>query len=245
MADNPWIKAFPHPVAAYVWDAAAEAWIPAPSVMVVSGPLTDAELRAAPVPVSLDEPISVSFFDARIAVTAFPEDTVWSDVLNALNEDVTCEPGGLNTFGINVVTWDDWIGTLVPEVSVNGVAYVSCQAVNSATGEVVTEITEAGTFILPCGGYMRMRVRCSAYTQGQALVTLRGSVATNVGTIPLNDTQLRASPVPIMGVVSGPATSSELGIQLLISKFGQTLLEMLDELKKICTHLALITDEEV
>ena len=104
-------------------------------------------------------------------------------------------------------------------------------------------------------------MRVSAWTSGSCYATLRGSVCTNVGTIPLNDTQLRATPVPISGVVTGPVTDAELraaavpvlgpvtdlelGVQLQTSKFGQTLLEILHELKKMNTHFSLITDEEV
>ena len=187
--------------------------------------------------VDLDEPISVSFFDARVAVTDFPDDTVWSGLIEALDDDVTADPGGMTTFGVSIVTWDDWVGTFVFEASVNGVAYFSCPVVNSETGTVITSATEAGIFTFPCAGYMRLRVRASAYTTGSSLITLRGSIGTNTGSIPLSDTQLRATAVP----VSGPLTA----VELKISNFGQTLLEILYELKAMNTHLSLITDEEV
>lgn len=179
MADDAWIKNFPHPTAIYVWDVATEKWVPATGA------------------VTLSEPISVSFFDPRVAVTGFPEDTVWSGLIDDLNDDVMAEAGGLSTFGISIVVWDSWEGTLSFEASVNGVAYYPCSAVNVVTGEVVTSTTEMGNFIIPCAGYMRLRVKATSYTSGSALATLRGSIAPNPGTIPLSNAQLRASSVGI------------------------------------------------
>jgi len=238
MADDPWINTFPHPVAAYLWDVATGKWIPAPSgVLVVSGPLTDAQLRAAPVPVSLDEPISVSFFDARIAVIGFPEDIVWSGLVDHLEDLVTADSGGLTTVGVGIVTVTAWVGTLLFEASPNGIGFYPCPVVNAATGKVVTYTTESGIFTFPCAGYMRTRVRASEWESGSVLVTLRGSVGSNIGTLPLSDAQLRESPVP----VSGSMTQTEMKVLGL----GHTLLQMLDELKRMNMQLSLITDEEV
>lgn len=174
-----WVKNFPHPTAIYVWDVATEKWVPATGA------------------VTLSEPISVSFFDPQVALTSFPEDTVWSGLIAGINEVVTADPGGLSTFGVSIVTWGGWSGTLSFEASVNGVAYYSCSAVNITTGEVVTSTTEAGDFIIPCAGYMRLRVKGTTWAGGSSLVTLRGSVCTNLGSIPLTDAQLRASPVDV------------------------------------------------
>ena len=192
MADEPWVKNFPHPTAIYVWDVATEKWIPATGA------------------VTLSEPISVSFFDPRVAVTGFPEDTVWSGLIDALNDLVTAEAGGLSTFGVSIVTWGDWSGTLSFEASVNGIAYYACSAVNITSGEVVTSTTEAGDFVIPCAGYMRLRVKATAWTGGSALATLRGSVGVNLGVIPLTNAQLRATPISVI-----PPTGVEEQITLV------------------------------
>ena len=49
MADEPWVKPFPHPVGDYYWDATLEKWLPSTGevtvggVAAVEGPLTNQE----------------------------------------------------------------------------------------------------------------------------------------------------------------------------------------------------------
>jgi len=154
---------------------------------------------------------------------------------------VTSDPGGLATFGVSVVTWDGWSGRLVFEGAVNGIAYESCPVTNPVTGEVVTSATGDGIFIFPCAGYMRLRVRASEYTSGTALVTLRGSVAPHTGSIPLSDSQLRASPIPV------EVTSVEEQLNLLRRLVEEIVVdkELVDIVKRMVSSDSLRIDTGV
>ncbi len=70
-----------------------------------------------------------------------------------------------------------WVGTLQFESSVDGTNFFSVPAIVATTGAVVTSATANGQWLVPCGGYNKVRVRCSAFTSGTIVVSLQGSNA--------------------------------------------------------------------
>jgi hypothetical protein len=70
--------------------------------------------------------------------------------------------------------------TLQFEGTVDGTNFFSVPAIVATTGAVVTSATAVGQWLIPCAGYKQVRVRCSAFTSGTAVVSLQGSHGTQI-----------------------------------------------------------------
>jgi hypothetical protein len=101
---------------------------------------------------------------------------------NSFSGDITADEGTVvNTTegrgGAAVVLTGTWVGTIVPEVSINGgTTYVATQFYNILTRTVVDSTTANGSFvILGVGGTSHVRVRMDAYTSGTATAVVRST----------------------------------------------------------------------
>lgn len=65
-----------------------------------------------------------------------------------------------------------FVGTLTFEISADGATFTAASVVNMASGTSVTTTTAPGIFALTNLGIVRLRARASAWTSGQANVTL-------------------------------------------------------------------------
>ena len=99
---------------------------------------------------------------------------------------ITGTLGALNaTLDIPIETADNvliqatgtWVGTITPEISVNGTDWVST-AIKSSTqvnaSTLITSFTGNGVFELFATGVPFFRLRMSAYTSGTATLTVHG-----------------------------------------------------------------------
>ncbi len=83
--------------------------------------------------------------------------------------------GGTPYVGVQVVG-DAFNGTVNFEGSIDGDNWVSVQALNVATGAVVTTTTADGVFNIPTGVLSKVRARISGYVAGTVTVTARAAV---------------------------------------------------------------------
>lgn len=66
-------------------------------------------------------------------------------------------------------------GTITWEASANESTFITVPAINIATGSRATTATAAGLYAISVAGAAVIRARCSAYTSGTILVTMRAS----------------------------------------------------------------------
>lgn len=79
------------------------------------------------------------------------------------------------TFGL----YGTWVGTVVFEGTVDGSLWFAINAYTQGSGVVVPSATGNGHYTLQCGGFQKVRVRCSAYTSGTIGVISNGGLGTN------------------------------------------------------------------
>lgn len=97
----------------------------------------------------------------------------------ALNGEVLLDVNGANTIVVHVT--GTFVASLVVEGSIDGVTYPATPMplLNPLTGQYIanTITTTASLAQVHCAGFKRLRVRCSAFTSGVAIVGLRGGAA--------------------------------------------------------------------
>lgn len=146
---------------------------------------------------------------------------------------------GVGTVGIQVT--GTWAATLQFEGSIDGTTWVSItgRAYNSTT--VVTNVTGNGLWRFSPAGLQYIRVRCSAFTSGTAVVSIRTSVGsgmivnTETVTTALASTTLSGTANTIRGNVTqytadgtaAAANSLPVIAQLLATKVGANTLDRL------------------
>lgn len=92
--------------------------------------------------------------------------------LNAVDEAVTIENRHLPNAAAGVQVTGTFAATLLIEATQDGTTYTTYAAINCASGATETTITAAGQWRTELVGVTGVRVRCSAYTSGDAVVTL-------------------------------------------------------------------------
>lgn len=95
--------------------------------------------------------------------------------LAALNAESVVDLNGHATLMVDVR--GTFVGTLVFEGTIDGSNYFALPAYSIAAGAYIAGVTIATQIALNCAGYKRLRARCSAYTSGSILVTLRATTA--------------------------------------------------------------------
>lgn len=88
---------------------------------------------------------------------------------------VVHDVGGFGEVGVQV-KGTTWTGTINFEVSIDGVNFVAAQAVNQATGAVVTTTAADGIFVVTLGAATVIRCRQSGFAAGTVAVTGRSRV---------------------------------------------------------------------
>ena len=99
-----------------------------------------------------------------------------SGLLNIAEEVVLVPTGAAGSVGVQVV--NSFSGTLSFEGTVNGSAWSALSLTPVAGGTAVTSTTAAGQWSGRCAGLLAVRVRMSAYTSGNAQVSMLATTAT-------------------------------------------------------------------
>ena len=120
-------------------------------------------ITTCPMGVLADTPsaLSVRTYDASVATTN----------LAGVNQAVTIAPNGYGTAVFSIT--GTFVGTLIPEVSVDGTNYYPISVAPTAGGNAVQSITSIGSWHTSVSAFADFRVRESAYTSGTAVVTVR------------------------------------------------------------------------
>jgi len=143
---------------------------------------------------------------------AAPDQTA-SGSLTASAQSVTLTLASQSQVAVQVT--GTWVGTLQFEGTVDGTNFfaIPANAVNSSAVPV-TSTTANGNWLIPCAGYNKVRVRCSAFTSGTIVVSMQGSHGTQIvlasGTVTeqgtdAHDAAVTAVPVLIGGYASAAA----------------------------------------
>ena len=111
----------------------------------------------------------------NVDIASMPINSTVSGVIDAAAETVTLTlPGGASAVGLQVT--GTWVGQLEFEGTIDGTNYTSVEASNGTA--TVNATAGNDIFILPGGGYLKVRTRASAWTSGSATVTFVASVGT-------------------------------------------------------------------
>ena len=90
-------------------------------------------------------------------------------------QGITVNSQGSGTVTIGIT--GTWTGTLVFEVTIDSINWISYPAISLSSGSVVTSTTVNGNFELPCAGYEQVRVRGNTVASGTANIALNAGVA--------------------------------------------------------------------
>lgn len=131
--------------------------------------------------------------------------------LSALNGEVVLVCNGETTFALDVR--GTFTATFVVEGTIDGTNYTSMGFSATVSGLWATTLTAAGSWIGGVAGYRQIRCRCSAYTSGTGIVTLRASIGEN------NIVEL---PTPTTLAVTGTAAVNT-GVTITLASAGAGL----------------------
>jgi len=92
-----------------------------------------------------------------------------SDTLDSLDDEITVNTKGYSTLATYIA--GTFVGSIKAYASVDGVNYFAVKIVNRSSASVITEITDAGAYIVNCSGYMHIKLIMNPYTSGAAVVT--------------------------------------------------------------------------
>lgn len=110
------------------------------------------------------------------AAQVLAQDNTITGTITALNGVVSIPCQGADSFG--VLLTGTWVGTITPEVSVDGATWAATAFFESTTETKSATVTANGTYkFLYVGGVVQVRVRASAYTSGTIAVALAGTEA--------------------------------------------------------------------
>lgn len=163
--------------------------------------LTNAELRATPVPISG-------------SVTSL--DTTTSGNITAISQSVALYLNGKS--GVALQITGTWIGTLQFEGTIDGTNWAAINGVVAGTSTPGQTTTTNGIVRLTPSGLAQVRVTSTAFTSGTAVISMRASDAT--GGIFLNQS-LTAGGNRIGQVqLTGSTTSTALGLGSSVTAYG-------------------------
>jgi hypothetical protein len=117
-------------------------------------------------------------------VSSMPVNTTTAGTVTALAGTVVATlPGGCSSVALQVT--GTWVGQLEFEGTVDGTNFVAVEASNGTA--TINATVGNDVFVLPGGGYSKIRVRASAWTSGTATVTFIASTgaASSILTGPL------------------------------------------------------------
>lgn len=98
-----------------------------------------------------------------------------SSTLNATDEALTLDVTGLGALGVQIL--GTFTATLAFECSLDGVTWRPLNLTPTNATTAVSQATAAGLWIGPVAGLRKVRVRCSAYTSGDATTTMQAAPA--------------------------------------------------------------------
>ncbi len=166
---------------------------------VSTGGLTDAELRATPVPVSLSQDIEIGAVeiknatdDTRVVVKNDGVDNAMVVTQNYDNEatGTLVAPGddvvlitSQDRGSANITASGSFTGSINFFVSHDGASWFLMPAYNSSAAVWVSNSTSAGVFTLPLGGATYVRVQAAALSSGSINVSIRSVATTNSVTV--------------------------------------------------------------
>lgn len=93
-----------------------------------------------------------------------------SGSITASGQSVTVATDGLGTVGLEIS--GTWSATLLPQVSVDNVNFVTVSAVSLSTGVGSASITGNGSWQINCAGCQVVRISVSAFTSGTVSVVM-------------------------------------------------------------------------
>jgi len=157
---------------------------------------------------NLDQIIGQTVTDARTA----------SSSLSALNAEGVLDLNGHATVLFYVQSIG--VATLVFEGTIDGTNYLTLPVISVSSGQFVISTTAVGAFIANVSGYRRIRVRCSAYTSGTAVVFARATVA---------DVIVTTLPKAAELVISGTAAANT-GVTLTLPAAGAGLFHYITQI---------------
>jgi len=95
--------------------------------------------------------------------------------LGALNAEALVDLNGHATLMVDIR--GVFTATSVFEGTIDGTNYFTLMGYNVTTATYVIGVTALAQIALNCAGYRRLRVRCSAFTSGTIVVTMRATTA--------------------------------------------------------------------
>ena len=128
--------------------------------VAVTGPLTDTQLRATAVPISI----------------ATDSDTVGSGTIAAPSATVSVALNGKSAMRVQIT--GTWVGTLQFEGTVDGTNWIAINAVQAGSTTIPQNTTTNGVFSPTPAGFSNFRVNATAWTSGTATVSIRASAGT-------------------------------------------------------------------
>lgn len=100
-------------------------------------------------------------------------DNAGNSALTAAQAAATIDTDGKAT--VSAFVNGTFVGTLIPEATIDGSNWFAVDAFVANGDAPVQAITAGGQWIIPCGAFDQVRLRCSAYTSGTINVALRAS----------------------------------------------------------------------
>ena len=83
-----------------------------------------------------------------------------------------------STETVGIILTGTWVGTIVFEATIDGTNWFAVDGVNFvSSGSFVSSTTANGQWQINVAGTQSVRARCSAFTSGTIVVTLRGTIA--------------------------------------------------------------------
>lgn len=166
---------------------------------VATGGITDTQIRATPLPVSMSNTLALTdtqlrasavlvtmsntlaLTDTQIRATALPvivnadADNTATGTLSAALQTVTLNMVGKSATAVGIT--GTWVGTITFEGSVDGTNWIAMNGIASSTSGPQTTTTVNGLYRVTPGGLFQIRVIMTLFTSGTANIFMRSSNA--------------------------------------------------------------------
>lgn len=177
-----------------------------PASQAVTGPLTDTQLRATPVPIS-GTVVTGGLTDAQLRASAVPTSLVSTTVTNtvAVSAAALPLPAGASTSALQS-TANTSLNSIDTKTPALGQALAASSVPVVLTAAQLSTLTPLSS--VSVSNFPSSQAVTGTFFQATQPVSIAASVAV---TGPLTDTQLRATPVPVSGTIStGGLTDTQL-----------------------------------